>query len=343
MADFWLIELNLQSEPSIFWRSLLRGLVVVLLIGGSIFAYRLYAESLIVPDHLDLNLQSMPLLETNLNLDSDWARGGGEVTVLDNALLPEFGPTNNGIENKEANNSGKISVYVVREGDTLSEVAEIFKVSVNTIMWANDLERAVEIQPGQILTILPITGIRHIVTRGDTLASLVKKYEADLGEIVLYNDLDVDATLAIGSTIVIPNGVIEALAPVDTSSPAPRPSSGPSYAGYYIRPIAGGVKTQGLHGYNGVDLANKIGTPIYAAATGKVLISKTGGWNGGYGNYVVIEHDNGTQTLYAHNQSNIVSVGKWVNQGEAIAHIGSTGKSTGPHVHFEVRGAKNPF
>ena len=80
-----------------------------------------------------------------------------------------------------------------------------------------------------------------------------------------------------------------------------------------------------------------------ASASGEVIISRAGGWNGGYGSYVVIKHSNGTQTLYAHNSRNNVSVGDYVNQGDIIAFVGSTGKSTGPHVHFEIRGARNPF
>jgi murein DD-endopeptidase MepM/ murein hydrolase activator NlpD len=91
-------------------------------------------------------------------------------------------------------------------------------------------------------------------------------------------------------------------------------------------------------------LAAPVGTLIKASAAGKVISSiNNGGWNGGYGNYVIIAHDNGSQTLYAHNQKNFVTVGERVEQGEIIAKIGMTGKTTGPHVHFEIRGAKNPF
>lgn len=111
-----------------------------------------------------------------------------------------------------------------------------------------------------------------------------------------------------------------------------------------MRPVSGGVRTQGIHGYNGVDLASAYGAPIYAAAAGEVIISHSdGGWNGGYGNYVVIRHDNGTQSLYAHNSSNAVSVGETVTQGQVIGYMGATGKATGTHLHFEIRGATNPF
>ncbi len=110
-----------------------------------------------------------------------------------------------------------------------------------------------------------------------------------------------------------------------------------------MRPIIGGVKTQGIHGHNGVDLASSLNTPIMAAAAGKVIIAKQGGWNGGYGSYVVISHPNGMQTLYAHMNSVAASVGQSVSQGSVIGYMGNTGDSSGVHLHFEVRGGVNPF
>jgi len=143
--------------------------------------------------------------------------------------------------------------------------------------------------------------------------------------------------------VIIPEG--EFVMPKTTTASGTKvvTSGGPSYEGYYMKPVSGAARTQGIHGYNGVDLGAPVGTPIMAAADGDVIIVKNGGWNGGYGNYVVIRHDNGTQTLYAHNSSNIVYPGQYVVQGQVIGYVGSTGRSTGPHVHFEVRGAKNPF
>ena len=196
-----------------------------------------------------------------------------------------------------------------------------------------------------MLLILPVSGIRHTVVAGETVASIAKRYKGDAEEIIQFNDLDALGTLAKGDIVMIPDGEEEtSVATSNAGAKTPvKGTGGPSYAGYYIRPIAGGVKTQGLHGYNGVDLAASAGTPIMAAASGQVIVSKSGAWNGGYGNYVVIKHNNGTQTLYAHNSKNIVAVGQPVVQGQVIGYVGSTGKSTGPHVHFEIRGAKNPF
>ena len=99
-----------------------------------------------------------------------------------------------------------------------------------------------------------------------------------------------------------------------------------------------------MHGHNAIDLAAPIGTTIRAAADGKVIIAKdNSAWNGGYGNYRVISHDNGTQTLYAHMSREAVSVGAEVARGQTIGYIGMTGWTYGPHVHFEIRGAQNPF
>jgi murein DD-endopeptidase MepM/ murein hydrolase activator NlpD len=119
-------------------------------------------------------------------------------------------------------------------------------------------------------------------------------------------------------------------------------STAASSAGF-IHPVPGAVRTQGIHGNNGVDFAAGHGTTIRAAAAGEVIVSKSSGWNGGYGQYVVIRHNNGTQTLYAHFSENYVGVGAYVAQGEAIGAMGNTGRSTGTHLHFEVRGARNPF
>ena len=112
---------------------------------------------------------------------------------------------------------------------------------------------------------------------------------------------------------------------------------------YYLRPLRGGIKTQDLHGYNGIDFADVLGTPIYAAAAGEVILSKLDGWNDGYGAYLIIAHQNNTKTLYAHLNEIFAKEGEMVLQGDLIATLGNSGKTTGPHLHFEVRGAENPF
>jgi len=295
-----------------------------------------------------LNSQNMALLQASINSNPNSAQGGGEIVIVDNsALSPETGPSGTMANIEEHSNSDKIATYIVREGDTLGQIAEMFGVSVGTIIWSNDIKRGDLIKNGQVLSILPISGVKHTVKKGETLATIVKKYKGDLKETRQYNNLLENSVLAVGDQVVIPGG----LAPLPKSGSRStvrynplRGAGGPEYTGYYIRPISGGRISQAVHGYNAIDFAAPKGTPIVAAASGEVIISKDNGyWNGGYGNYIVIKHNNGTQTLYSHNSSNIVWVGYHVVQGQVIGYIGSTGRSTGPHVHFEVRGAKNPF
>ena len=293
------------------------------------------------------NLQTMQFLRPAMNIDPAPARGGGDITIVDSsALQPDEGPSGT-LADIEKPKNATISVYVVRSGDTLSGIAKMFGVTPSTILWANDLPSSSRIQIGQTLTILPVTGIKYTVKKGDTLALIAKRFGGDAAEISSFNGLD--GTLTTGAEIIIPDGEIAAPAPSRTSGgAAPAHNVGPAgtteQRGYYLRPLVGGRKTQGIHGYNGVDLAAPVGTPILASAEGDVIVAKEGGWNGGYGSYVVIQHDNGAQTLYSHESRVIVGVGQHVVQGQVIGYVGATGKVTGPHVHFEIRnGIRNPF
>lgn len=292
------------------------------------------------------NLQNVALLQAALNRDPNPSKGGGDITVVgESALLPDTGPLGTIADVSENTpSSDEISIYIVREGDSLSQIANMFGVSTNTIIWANDIKRGDLIREGQTLVILPLSGIKHTVEKGETLQSIVKKYKGNIEEIIEFNDLSESEVLAIGQEIIIPDGELGTVRHTPTATPRiAREYSGPEYVGYYIHPVPGARKSQGIHGYNAVDLAVSAGTPIRAAASGTVILSRPYGWNGGYGGYIVIRHGNGTQTLYAHNSRNIVSVGTYVVQGQVIGYVGSTGRSTGAHVHFEVRGAKNPF
>ncbi len=291
--------------------------------------------------------------------------GANEVAIAttDNTtLLGNVGPDSAIFFNKKTKyvTDGQISLYVVRPGDSLSGIAEMFGVSVNTILWANDITNRNMIKPGMTLTILPISGIRHTVKKGETLVSIAKKYHGNVDDIALYNGIAPTATLVQGTAIVIPGGEIRTAArptrsasrsgwgsghPRITHAPFNpyRGGSGPSLPGFFSNPLPGGIITQGLHGWNAVDIAAPTWTKIHAAAPGIVIVAHTGGWGGGYGNYVVINHGNGTQTLYAHMVRNISHVGEKVSRGEIIGYVGMTGEATGPHLHFEVRGARNPF
>ncbi len=291
--------------------------------------------------------QTLPILVAARNTDPAFARGGGSVTVVDHvALSADTSPFDHLSERNKPANPDQISWYSVQEGNTLSEIASMFGVSVNTIVWANGLKSGTDIRPGQTLLILPISGVQHTVRDGDTVASIAKRYGGDAQEILAYNNLPENEPLEVGAHITVPGGAIEEEKPKAKPSRTKGTvtSSGPSISGYYIHPIPGAVRTQGIHGYNAVDYGAPVGTPIVASAAGTVIVSRAGGmWNGGYGNYVVIDHPNGTQTLYAHNSSNEVWQGQSVVAGQIIGYVGNTGRSTGPHLHFEVRGAKNPF
>lgn len=293
----------------------------------------------------EVNSQNMTLLQAVPNPDPNAAKGGGDITIVgDEALLSETGPSGTIADIEEGQSDGRINIYVVQKGDSVSAIAKMFDVSVNTIMWANDIKNSSSIKEGDSLIILPISGIKYTVKSGDTLKGIVAKYKGDMEDVLQYNDLRDDSPLAVGQEIIIPNGQIESQSKVAQNLNSKiRGANGPSYSGYYIRPLEGGRKSQGLHGYNGVDIAAPAWTPIYAAASGAIIVSKNYGWNGGYGNYAVIEHPNKTQTVYGHMIKNITYQGQRVEQGQVIGYVGSTGRSTGNHLHFEVRGARNPF
>lgn len=293
------------------------------------------------------NSQNVSLLDGALSPEAGTGKGGGDITIIDqNALLPDSGPLGTIADIKDRKGGpDQISIYVVRKGDNISEIAKMFDVSVNTIIWANSLSSGESITPGQILVILPVSGIQYKVKKGDTIKGIAKKLNSDITEILQYNGLAINDGLTEGQTIIIPNAdYAETEKPASSAAPIKKAkTSMPTYAGYFQRPIDGGRRSQGNHGYNAVDLANSCGTPVMAAASGDVLIGRGTGWNSGYGHYVVIVHPNGTQTLYAHLSENIAQEGWHVTQGQIIGYMGSTGKSTGCHVHFEIRGARNPF
>lgn len=298
----------------------------------------------------DVNSQNIPVLQAAVNFDPNPSKDGGHVVVVEGmALMAESGLAGTTLDIEKADHAGTISVYEVRDGDTLSQIAEMFDVSVNTIKWANELKGP--IKPGQTLLILPVTGITHTVKIGGTIQNVAKIYDADVAEIALFNGIDEKTPLVPGQKIIVPN--VE-LASASTASVQRANGATPlinkfpinpkvDSRTYFTNPVPAGVLTQNLHGYNGVDIGAPLGTPIYAAAAGTIIKSTEIGWNGGYGKMIVISHANGVQTLYGHTSKNIVVVGEQVEKGQMIGYVGSTGNSTGNHTHFEVRGARNPL
>ena len=285
------------------------------------------------------NSQNMALLQAHLSPNQDASSTNRDLAIVGGTSLSS--ETQAPTDVKTANED-QISLYVVHSGDTLPAIAKMFGVSVNTIRWGNDLKGNV-INVGQTLVILPISGIQHIVKSGDTLQSISKLHKGDLDEIMQYNNLTKDSKLAVGDVIIVPDG--EAVMISSGSVPRTSPAY-PVYDGYYMRPVIGGIKTQGIHGHNGVDLTSGYGANILASADGEVIISRSSGWNGGYGSYIVIKHGNGTQTLYGHLSGTAISAGDTVKQGQVIGFMGHSGQvsgHTGTHLHFEIRGARNPF
>lgn len=296
------------------------------------------------------NSQNIKVLEPANHIDPNPAKGGGDINVVEGkALYAENSLSGEAVDINKPNNSGRISVYEVRNGDSISQIAEMFGVSVNTIRWANDFSG--DIQPGQSLIILPVSGLKHIVKNGGTIKDIANIYGADAREIALFNGLAEDVKLKAGDEIIVPHAEIKnedsdkkPISKAKTFAKAGAPkSSGISTSGYFANPVPGAILTQGIHGYNGVDLGASQGTPIYAAAVGTVITSKEDGWNGGYGSMIIISHGNGTQTLYGHLSKTAAYSGQKVAKGDLIGYMGSTGKSTGSHLHFEVRGGKNPI
>lgn len=242
---------------------------------------------------------------------------------------------------------GDISEYEVTQGDTLGSIANKFNISVETILWANDLNSKSSIKVGQKLVILPVSGLSYKVKKGDTVSGLAEKFNVTEDDIVSFNKTE-NNRLIIGETIIIPGAKMPArqtnsLSNINKNNSKVNDEKHQVSVGNMLRPI-NGIKTQGIHGYNGVDFGAPIGTSVYAAMSGVVTLVRGGdSWNGGYGNYIVIKHNNGTQTLYAHLDSIGVNMGQKVDRGDFIGKSGNTGRSTGPHLHFEVRGARNPF
>lgn len=245
--------------------------------------------------------------------------------------------------------------YTVQPGDTLSTVAEKFEINMDTIKWANGdkIKSANSIKPGQTLKIPPVTGLVHTVKSGETIYSIAKKFETDAQSIVdfPFNVFTNDETfaLAVGQTLYIPDGVKPSETPLSPSSSIAKvltPDAGViSGTGTWIWPAAGVITQPWRAWHKGIDIANRGAGSILAADSGKVLVA---GWpdNSGYGNRVIIDHGNGFKTLYAHLSKFNVVAGQTVRRGDVVGQMGSTGRSTGTHLHFEIRhtnGFMNPL
>ncbi len=231
--------------------------------------------------------------------------------------------------------------YIVQAGDTLQSIAAAYDISINTLFWANDLTSSSTIKVGQSLVILPVDGVLHIVKSGDTLSAIAQKYKAQSEDIIAFNNLVNQDDIYIGDILIAPGGVMPKKSAPLINNQIPLADN------FFIYPTSGRI-SQGLHFYNAIDVANKCGTPIYAAASGAIQRVKYG-YNFGGGNYLTILHSNGITTYYGHLMTIFVKPGDKVNVGDRIALVGGgtgtagDGLSTGCHLHFGVTGAKNPL
>jgi murein DD-endopeptidase MepM/ murein hydrolase activator NlpD len=248
----------------------------------------------------------------------------------------------------------RTETYAVKEGDTIGSIAQNFNVNVGTILWSNNLTERQYIRPGDTLKIPPVSGVLVTVKKGDTITKLASRYDGNADEIRDFNRIADESTLALGTEIMIPGG--RPLAPEQTiiaiASRARESSSAQASALSNIKkpadandaalpsarllwPTSGHVITQ-YYGWKhtGVDIDGDFASPLYAAYDGVV---STAGWNtGGYGLQIVVKHPNGMMTRYAHASKIFVKNGEAVKRGQVIAMMGSTGRSTGSHLHFEA-------
>jgi murein DD-endopeptidase MepM/ murein hydrolase activator NlpD len=239
--------------------------------------------------------------------------------------------------------------YTVQPGDTISSIAVSFGIGEEYIIWNNP---GVASNPdfllvGATVLVPGVNGIVYNVTLGDTLGAIAAYYGIDVASILSFapNNLVSADNVIEGMTLVLPGAVPPAPVvvavvedepdPPPVISEPPPPPPPPASSGY-IWPFYGNISTYFSGGHRGIDIDGfgAYGATIAAAASGKVILTAWDSW--GYGYHVIIQHDDGSRTLYAHLSDIWVGQGEYVGQGQGVGALGSTGYSTGPHLHFEI-------
>jgi murein DD-endopeptidase MepM/ murein hydrolase activator NlpD len=298
--------------------------------------------------------QPVPSAPEN-NQEEAPVEGRNDALVNSNIVEPGTA-TSQPIIKKQIANRSDIIKYEVGAGDTISFIAAEFGISINTILWENNLTVYSVIKPGDKLRILPVSGVTYDVAKGDTLGTIAAQYGVDENSLAQTNKITGENLIA-GEKIIIPGGKKISYATIEENNPAPEnppseqpappvahkevitaPKSSeeisPESSGKMFWPTVGHRITQYFSwNHKAVDIANHTGTPIYAAKAGVIQYN---GWGKGYGNEIVIDHGGGMITRYGHLSKSLVERGQEVEAGEQIGDMGSTGWSTGPHVHFEV-------
>lgn len=243
-----------------------------------------------------------------------------------------------------ASQGAYIIKHTVAQGESLSTIAAKYSVSVNTIAWSNNIANVNKLKVGQVLEFPSVSGVVHKVKSGETIWTIAKRYGVSRDEIVKANALTQPDKLALNQSLVVPGGkpIVSKSAPVQLASrgttTARELNDAASSSSSFRWPLTGRISskygTRWGTTHHGIDIAVPVGTSVRASASGKVIFSGT---QSGYGKIVILDHGNGVTTRYGHNSKLLVSVGDRVDAGDRIALSGNTGRSTGPHLHFEIR------
>ena len=224
-------------------------------------------------------------------------------------------------------------VYSVKKGDMVGEIASRYGVSQDAIISLNKLRNTRTLQIGQLLKIPSMDGIVYTPKKGDTPEKLADTYKISLEKLAMVNNISDNNVLKAGAAIFLPDAKLDWVTLQEINGDL---FKSPIHGRYRITSRYGWrrdpfTKKRSFH--NGIDLATYLGAPIYAALPGTVAAT---GYSNVYGNYVIIRHHSGYQTLYGHMNTILTSRGKYVTAQSKIGTVGTTGRSTGPHVHFTV-------